>query len=139
MRLKIKDVTASLIVDRSIFSIFYWSIDRSCFKTNIMSLCVYVCMCSHMLLKATNATQLTSHKKIACGQFIVSMCEFIYYTTYIHTNNRTKSFQISNFSFQFYFSLNQFKLFLCGIKKEDKNLYRFDIDLYWTYIQSRIF
>jgi hypothetical protein len=57
VRLKIKDVTASLIVDRSIFSIFYWSIDRSCFKTNIMSLCVYVCMCSHMLLKATNATQ----------------------------------------------------------------------------------
>jgi len=43
-----KDVTISLLVDRSIFSIFYWSIDRSvdrsCYKTNIMSLYIYVCV-----------------------------------------------------------------------------------------------
>jgi hypothetical protein len=43
---KRKDVTISPLVDRSIFSILYWSIDRSvdrsCYKTNSMSLYINV-------------------------------------------------------------------------------------------------
>jgi len=44
------------------------------------------------------------------------LCLYIqlYIIQNIHTNIRTKSFEISKFSFQFYLSLNQFKLFSCN-------------------------
>ncbi len=50
----LKDVTISLHVNRSIFSIYYQSIDHAIRKISCRYAYIYICMCLNTLLQATS-------------------------------------------------------------------------------------
>ena len=93
-------------------------VDRSCYKTNSMSLytcllCCIICVKLFML-----------HNKLATSNLLVASCIIFI------TKNWSKSFQIPAFNLMF--SLYQFKLFSCDIKIEKK----ISIDWYIEHIFS---